>query len=114
MILDAIMSHANATFVFADRPSLFGEYDGTSDVMLPLMFDTRDQAADHWRNQEWKDCACGRESVNCIAHTDYGLGFWWHAKACLTCGVFIGPKMPFDDDVETTDSENPPQSSDVL
>lgn len=109
------MSHANATFVFADRPPLFGEYDGTSDVMLSQMFDTRDEVRKHWRKQVWKDCSCGGEPVKCVAHTDYGLGFWWHGTACLKCRVFIGPKMPFDEECERiTDTEEPPQSSEVL
>lgn len=109
------MSHANATFVFADRPSLFGEYDGTSDVMLPLMFGTRDEVREHWRKQEWRDCCCGGEPVKCIAHTDYGGGYWWHGTACLKCGVFIGPKRPFDEECERTmDSEEPPAASEVL
>jgi len=106
------MSHAHATFVFEDRV-LFGEYNGTSDVMLPLMFDTKKGVSDHWRKQEWKDCDCGNDPVPCAAHTDYGGGFWWIGEACLVCRVFVGPKMPFDYDVDYVDAADPPKA-DVL
>lgn len=107
------MSHSHATFIFADRSPLFGEYNGTTDIMLPLMFDAQEEVKKHWRQQKWKDCSCRRNPVACIAHTYYGGGYYWHGSACLTCRVFIGPKMPFDEGVTHFDSEQPPDSIDV-
>lgn len=104
------MSHAHATFIFSDRGPLFGEYNGTSDVMLPLMFSSREQVDDNWRKQEWKNCICKGEPISCIAHTDYGGGFWWYGKACLACKIFIGPQMPFEEDCVTYDREDLPGS----
>ena len=105
------MSHANATFVFADGSRLFGEYDGTSDVMNPLMFVNAQDRLEQWRKQVWKDCDCGAAAEKCIAHTDYGGGFWWHGTACRKCGVFIGPKMPWDDGTDITHGKDAPEKA---
>lgn len=101
------MSHSSATFVF-DGVTLYGEYNGTSDVMLPNMYETMDEVEANWRKQQWRTCKCGAIPVECLAHTYYGGGFWWHGTACMACRIFIGPLMPFDEDVTTFDSSEPP------
>lgn len=114
------MSHAHATFVFADGTKLYGEYNGTADVMLPVMLDSKDEVLDGWRVHEWKECDCVGGRTACIAHTEYGGGFWWHGEACLSCRVFIGPQCPYGNDFhlgeaspEIFDSEHVPGANEV-
>lgn len=102
------MSHANATFMTRCGTMLFGEYNGTSDVMLTNMFHTHEEAIENWRKQEWRECECGQTKVTeCVAHSDYGGGYWWKGTCCLQCNTFLGPLDPYGDDVCMTDGDLP-------
>lgn len=91
------MSHASAKFYFPDGTVLFGEYNGTADVMLPRMYATADERNKHWRGDNWRECNCTapKESwETCIAESSYGGGFWWPGTACRKCMAFVGPLDP--------------------
>ena len=102
------MSNAHATFLFRDGSKLYGEYAGTSDIMQTNMFDTVGEVVENWRKQEWRDCECPQTVLTeCVAHTDYGGGFWWVGRCCLQCKTFIGPRDPFGEFVRITEGELP-------
>lgn len=90
------MSHASADFVFQNGTVLYGEYDGTSDVMLSRMYGTPEERQENWRRQVWGTCECGAEPIDCIVHCHYGSESTWPGKACLNCMIFIGPPNDFD------------------
>lgn len=90
------MSHSSAQFRFKDGTEFHGEYNGTSDIMCPRMFETPEKRDEQWRKQEWPMSDCEHEKEVCIAHADYGGGFWWEGTACRTCMVFCGPHDLFD------------------
>lgn len=86
------MSHSTATFIFSDGVTYYGEYNGTSDVLLPRMFKTRRERDLHWRSQDTEQkCTCDSMPEDCVVHTYYGPGFYWYGKACRICMVFITP-----------------------
>lgn len=88
------MSHSSAQFHFPNGTELHGEYDGTSDVMLPRMFSDYRERDSQWRKQEWPKEKCPHEPESCTVHSDYGGGFSWPGTACRTCMVFLGPYEP--------------------
>jgi hypothetical protein len=90
------MSHASAEFIFKDGTILYGEYNGTSNVMLSNMFNTYDEMLDKWREQEWRGCECPGEP--CVAMTNYADGEWWVGIACRKHMCFKEPMMTSEDD----------------
>lgn len=87
------MSHANARFTLEDGTVYYGEYNGTSDVMLTNMFDTFEEAQEHWRRQEWRVCKCAEPNiVSCDAWTNYGFEHEWEGTCCTKCKTFLGPR----------------------
>jgi hypothetical protein len=86
------MSHSNAEFRLEDGTVYYGEYDGASDVMLTNMFNTFDEAQQHWRKQVRRKCTCEEPViVDCIAWTSYGFEHEWEAECCTKCKTFLGP-----------------------
>lgn len=104
------MSHATATFVFRNGLYLFGEYNGTADVMLPRMYATTEERAANWRRQSW-DFECLHTGEPCIAHTTYGAGWWWRGTACRKCMIFKGPRCWEDFSQLRVDAAEPPDPS---
>lgn len=90
------MSHSSAQLRFDDGSELHGEYDGTSDVMLPRMFRTPEERNEQWRKQEWPKAECHHDKEGCIVHSDYGGGFTWPGETCRTCLIFTGPHDPWE------------------
>lgn len=79
------MSHSSGTVTFKkDNLVMHCEYDGTSDVMIPQLFDTNEEMVSNWRKGGWKECSCGGMEPVTI-HSDYGNGFSWNGEACRTC-----------------------------
>jgi hypothetical protein len=107
ILREIVLSHSEARFIFPDGVILYGEYNGTSDVMCSMMFWTQEEMKALWRNQENKSCSCGEPSEPCIAFTHYGGGFYWDASACRSCMTFEGPSMPLYYDIPTTDGQPP-------
>jgi len=90
------MSHAPAHFTFKDGTVLHGEYDGTADIMLPMMFETAEQMHAMWRKQEWPKAKCEHAPETVRVRSHYGGGFEWNGSACRACMVYLGP-YDYDD-----------------
>ena len=92
------MSHSTAAVRFiSDGLILHGEYDGTSDVMLPKLYDTNEERSANWRSLDWPyhDKTCDK-SEDVIIAVSYGGGFSWQATACRHCKLITSRYMPFD------------------
>jgi len=89
------MSHSSATVKFSDGLVLYGEYNGTVDLMLWNLYPTMDKMIEHWHQQQPKECS-GHESETVEAHADYGNGIDWKATACRQCMVFLKPNNPIE------------------
>jgi hypothetical protein len=72
------------------------EYNGTSDVMQPQLYDTNEEMADNWRNADWtKKCTCGKlEPVK--IHAQYGGGIDWEGEACRDCKCLNHDHLTYD------------------
>lgn len=111
---ERLMSHASATILFKDL-TVYGEYNGTSDVMLTNMFNTQEQRNAMWRSQEWRSgCTekCQGDIQECIVISHYGGCFWWKGSGCLTCMTYLGPCdtdkiMDLERSCEIDDKYNP-------
>lgn len=102
------MSHANGEVWSLDGKCLgFYEYDGTSDIVLPAIWPTREEMQKHWRNQPWNECHCGKRRTEVLIYTDYGGGSYWHGTACLLCMAVVGGADPYgqysDEHLEMTE-----------
>jgi len=79
------MSHANGQVIVGDSVVAYYEYNGTSDIALSCLYGTKEEVRENWRRGVHNQCTCGQESTDCLLYTDYGRGFYWPAKVCLTC-----------------------------
>lgn len=78
------MSHAKAVVKFSDGTVLFGEYDGTSDIVCSRLCDSLEEVYLSWRTADNTKCNCGKEEP--VSYfTDYGGGFYIDAIACKQC-----------------------------
>jgi hypothetical protein len=95
------MSHAYGRVRFDDGTVLHFEYDGTSDVCISTLRTSRKEVWDHWRDQGWNRCTCGRDQPVEIAE-DYGGGQWWAGRACRHCmAITDGLREPEDEPTHT-------------
>jgi len=86
------MSRANLLVKFPDGSIKAGLYDATGGFVMPLLYDTCDQAwdfyranrMDAWGTDEQYELHKGIEGDPVEIFTDYGGGFWWHGKAIKT------------------------------
>ncbi len=79
------MSHANGQVRFPDGLVLFFEYNGTSDVEIPNLYNTSQELSNNWRDHPKVKCVCGQESEPVEIATDYADGSQWKGKACRKC-----------------------------
>lgn len=83
------MSHAYGTATFsADNHIMHFEYNGTTDVAISALWDTKQEVTNHWREGIWNACVCGK-SEDVIFFADYGDGIHWQGKACRYCRAII-------------------------
>lgn len=79
------MSHSSGTVLRKSDNSLLGhfEYNGTTDVALPRIFDSVDALADNWRAHGFEaQCSCTDGLVDVRIEADYGGGIEWDGQAC--------------------------------
>lgn len=81
------MSHANGQVKFNDGLILYYEYNGTSDVEISNLKDTKKEVHDNWRDHEDLTCNCGKDEPVIIA-CDFANGSWWKGRACRYCRAF--------------------------
>lgn len=102
------MSHSFGFVVFPRGELRWYEFDGTSDYVIPKLYRTGKEVEDNWRSWATADCKCaGSERV--LLYSDYGGGFFWFGRACLSCMAVTDGRSPFDDDLKYWDA---PKGSD--
>ena len=70
------MSHALGAVHFKNGLVLFYEYDGTSDLVISCLHDTKEEVTAEWRKHIPRVCTCSTmEPVE--IYSDYGDGFSW-------------------------------------
>lgn len=78
------MSHAYGSVIKNDKVVAHFEYNGMFDEVIPTLWNSREEVAEHWRSGEWRTCECnGGEPVT--LYSEYGSGFHWPGVACLKC-----------------------------
>lgn len=98
------MSHANGAVIKNGQVLGFFEYNGTCDVAISTIWQTRKELEENWRSDTSNKCECGEPPEEVILYADYGDGFHWSAKVCLRCKAIVENLMPFDSEgVEHTD-----------
>lgn len=97
------MSHASGCVRFDDGAIKWTIYDGSSDVMLPRLFDTPMGPWDALRAGGDLWLVVEGEGEHVLIYSDYGHGFWWEGTAGRD-GI-IGPLEPWDPDVEQHDGQ---------
>lgn len=105
------MSHSIGAIQFkSDKKILFYEYDGTSDVVIPSLWETQEEVSEHWRKYDGpKECIRNKFFPNVEGHnhedveiiSTYGFGFHWQGKACRECMVITDGLLLMD--IDTTD-----------
>jgi len=78
------MSSANGTVTFNDGTVMHCEYYGTVDLMVPTLYETKEECHENWKNHVRNECTCGNLEPVTI-YSDYGGGFEWEGEACRTC-----------------------------
>ena len=77
-------------------------YNGTTDMVLPDTYDTRDEAWEAyckaWDAEDYTpgECACGKPPKTVWLYADYGKGFHWEGLWCPDCRVIVGGLTPWD------------------
>lgn len=103
------MSHYNGHVTFDDGQRLYIEYNGTSDVVKPELWDSPEEVEAHWRHDGWRRCSdpAGhpQEPVTIYVGNISG-GFHWRGRACRACRAVTDGLRPYDDgDVTRTPGE---------
>ena len=75
------MSSAWAAVRFEDGTVRFCVYSGTSDILLPTLYDSIEAAWAARRDESWVECPCA-EIEPVTVWVTYGGGFGWPARAC--------------------------------
>ena len=83
------MSHASGKVRFNDGTIMHYEYDGTSDWVIPKLYDTHEEMWDNWRKYEYQEIHCEHKLEDIEIYSDYGNGFYWKGKACRKCNMVI-------------------------
>jgi len=79
------MSSATCQVKFNDGTIMYCRYNGTSDTVIPALFENFDELWNiYWRNEPERLCSCGNDEPVEIA-TNYAHGFYWPGKACRKC-----------------------------
>lgn len=86
------MSHSTAAFKLKDGTILYGEFNGTVDVLLPFLYNTPEERDENWRSHRWKNCI-NKEHIHEQAEVcvTYGGGWIWEVKICRECMCAIDP-----------------------
>ena len=106
------MSHANGKARFPDGVILHFEYNGTSDVCIPNLWDTYEEMHANWRGDQWATCTCGQPSEPVELYNDYGDGTYWPGEACRKCmAITKGLRTDefSDDDLELLVKDGTPE-----
>ena len=100
------MSRANG-IVYKDGCKIaYFEYDGTSDFCYNPLRSTLREVHDNWRkNYSSNSCECGATPMDVALYTDYGKGYHWPGKVCMTCMAIVEGQRTFE--IDTIDGVPP-------
>lgn len=100
------MSRSSAAVRFPDQTVRFCVYNGTCDLLIPLLHDTLEQAWEAWQAWRdntginlWQDPKGVIEPVE--IYSDYGGGFTWSGSAARN--TVVDPTDPWDIGVSRID-----------
>lgn len=94
------MSHATGLVRFPNGTVMWYEYNGTSDVCIPTLWDTFEEMWAHWRSKDpYNKCTCS-QSENVEIFSDYGSRFYWDGKACRNCKAITEGFYPYELDID--------------
>lgn len=105
------MSRASAYVKFPDGTVRAGIYNGTVDWMFPWLWDTSDEAWDHYtrtyadrgpEERSWSEPPEG-EVVDVVIYSDYGRGSYWPGRAAKN--VIVDGLNPWDEDIDEEDGQ---------
>lgn len=92
------MSHAAGEVIQYGKIIGYFEYNGTADIILPKVYNTAQDLADHWRQGAMTCCTCkpqkGREPV--ILWSSYGFGSFCVSTFCSVCKLITGELNAMD------------------
>ncbi len=93
------MSHASGRVRLWDGVEFWYEYNGTSDVVMPRLYETLDELQANWRRTD-DDPEC-QHDPNCdwelaMISSNYGGGFHWPGQVCRKCKLIVSP-LSWDD-----------------
>lgn len=92
------MTHAYGAVKF-DNQIMYYEYDGTTDIARPKLYETHAEMIDHWREWNGKTTECNHVIEDVEIYTDYAGGFYWKGAACRKCNMIIKGQDTNDEDV---------------
>lgn len=107
------MSHAWGSVFSVPDIEIIGwyEYNGTSDIACTAIFGAYDDLDAAWRSEHiHRDCredVAQHVEVPVILWSDYGWGFGWPSRACVTCGVILGHRS--EESAEDAGESAPPE-----
>jgi hypothetical protein len=78
------MSHSSGKVTFKDGLVLHFEYNGTSDICIPKLYETFEEMSENWRTYPKAECNCGNDE-EVIIYASYGGGIEWEGRACRKC-----------------------------
>lgn len=93
------MSHAHGTVEFEDGIIMHYEFDGTSDIAISYLYDTKEEVSENWRSFKRASCQCGNDEPITIK-ADYAEGLEWNSRACRKCKSIIGKLNRYDGDCD--------------
>ena len=90
------MSHVIGEIRFKDGTIRYAEYNGTSDIMNSLSYNTIKDVNDNWR-KPYKEPNCNHEHIEDVEL--YGNGITWNGECCKDCGWIINGENPYEDEL---------------
>lgn len=96
-----VMSHAQGLLRFENGQIGHLIYHGTSDIMLPMYYDTPEVAWEEYQKRGGRypeECTHKKDKVE--VYSDYGGGFYWEGTACRKCkAIDYKYTTPYGDEV---------------
>ena len=78
------MSHSCGAVRFPDGAIYYYDYNGTSDVCVPVLVPHVTDVK--LRGMGWRECGCQEPQHEDVEiYSDYGGGFYWPGRACRKC-----------------------------
>lgn len=91
------MSHAYGEIIKDGKTVAHFEYNGTVDLVQPILYATAQEVSDNWRKgSPREECKCPEQGEDVLIYTNYGYGYYWPGKACLKCMMVTDGIDPYE------------------